>query len=141
MNFALAFENEFRTRIAERVARELVKPPGLQYQPEKAEAPFVEGGVLYPKLQLGNYSWYVRNGSSVQQIITKLGVNVDKLGQALYRLSPLRNEAAHPPGPVSPKGGCEVRRPISPKKAHEVREMILGPGSILKLLFPSTGSV
>jgi hypothetical protein len=137
-NFAQAFENEFTTRIAVPVAEELVKLFGARYQPKKDHPPFVEDRALFPKLTLGNYEGYLRD-LNVQRIVTELRMNPEKLRQGIYRLRPLRDRV-HPKSAVRSAGGGEVWRPISPKEAKEVREMILGSASILRLLFPSTGS-
>ena len=132
INFAQAFENEFRSRVAEQVARELARRFGPRYPPEKPggissrEAPFVVGDGLNPQLTLGSYSWYVRNDPEVGKVVIGLGLELHKLKEALCDLTPFRNRAGHPQSATSSKGSGEVRRPISPMDAEKVREMILG---------------
>jgi hypothetical protein len=86
----------------------------------------VVNGAPNEKLALGNAQWYLRLDPDVRQIGAELGVNIGQLIDAIDDLKVFRDPASH--------------SVVSPDDAEKVRDMILGPRSILNLLFPSTGS-
>jgi len=125
-NFAKAFENELKVKIMRPVARKIRDKFGKYCKPVGAHAPLVVNGAPNEKLALGNAQWYLRLDPDVRQIGAELGVNIGQLIDAIDDLKVFRDPASH--------------SVVSPDDAEKVRDMILGPRSILNLLFPSTGS-
>jgi hypothetical protein len=124
--FCCAYEIEFNARITERIAVELIKSGIRDYPPgspnsQRRFAILVHGRV-HP-IAVGSVVFYLRGDKLLRQILISLKVIADDVIAGADKFVALRNPSAH--GQLADKA-----------YADRVRELLLGPTSILKDLIP-----
>lgn len=126
--FVSTFETELKTRVILPLVDDLIAQGYSNYiSQEGGFFPLVKEGKLNERLTLGQRLRYLRKDKKVRDIVEKKGFDIDTLLRYSHPLIKARNPNVH-----SHLGTI--------KEAEGVREMLLGPRSVVRLLFPSRRS-
>jgi hypothetical protein len=126
-NFQRAYESEFGQRITRPLVQNLVQKGFNQYGLRDGRVPqLIQGGQL-SRLGLGQQLTYLRDDKLVRDILSTMGFELNAIVDSALALNKTRNKATH---------GTDC----SHTEASRVRDMLLGPHTGLKALFPKNPS-
>ena len=121
--FQRAYESEFRRSITAPLVKILVDRGHSNYTSVDGKKLVSKGA--FGQLTLGQQLWFLQSDELVRSILTHFGFDVPRIDQAASALNATRRNAAH-------------GRTCTYNEAVQVRDMLVGPNSIRKALFPPT---